>query len=103
MKRDSSSDAAMFLFYPAMYMSRRRRQTFVLGLLFFLFGDLISAEIETPDWPAATGEMNSTPHPDSSHIPQHLLYVALAIFQARSVDIKADLTITQIEARLHNS
>lgn len=47
------------LFFPRTYMSQRRRQTFVLGLLFLLFGDLISAEIETPTWPAATGEMNT--------------------------------------------
>lgn len=39
-----------------------RRQTFVFGLRFFLFGDLISAEIETPTWPAATGEMNGKVH-----------------------------------------
>lgn len=48
-----------FLFFLRKYMSQRRRQTFVLGLLFFLFGDLISAEIETPTWPAATGEVNT--------------------------------------------
>lgn len=46
------------LFFSRMYMSQRRRQTFVLGLLFFLFSDLISVEIETPAWPAAKGEAN---------------------------------------------
>lgn len=47
------------LFFLRGHMSQGRRQTFVLSLLFFLFGDLISAEIETPTWPAATGEMNT--------------------------------------------
>lgn len=46
------------LFFLRGHMSQGRRQTFVLSLLFFLFGDLISAEIKTPTWPAATGERN---------------------------------------------
>lgn len=46
---------AVVFYSPECIWAREEDKHFCWVWLFLLFGDLISAEIETPSWPAATG------------------------------------------------